>query len=211
MDDVRTRLRRANEQVTPPDRAFERMVERRVRKRRTARVASASLALVLAVAVVGGSVALLSGLAGDRLQPASRGNIGLVAPDDEVSALQACIEGAGYDWDEVWPVWNSPKAPPVGSVFNDDAFWRAWEVCVVETGLVKPFSEQRIAAENHEVRSYVKCMRERGWNLPEPWAWEGPYHPGLLTPGGFDVPENHSDADRYYRDTADCGIPSYRG
>jgi hypothetical protein len=93
-------------------------------------------------------------------------------------------------------------------VFANDEFWQAWEVCVVETGLVEPFSEERIAAENREVREYVRCMRDRGWKLPDPWPWEGPYHPGLLTPADFDVPEDPEAADQYYRDTADCGIPA---
>ena len=73
MTDVRERLRRASEHVTPPDRAFERMLERRDRKQRHERVAAATVAIVAAVAVIGASVALLSGLARERVKPGSDG------------------------------------------------------------------------------------------------------------------------------------------
>jgi hypothetical protein len=210
MTDVRSKLRRASEYVTPPQRAFERMVERRERKRRTDRIAAATVGLVLAIVVIGGTVAVLSGLAPDQVQPASDGASRRVDPGEGVAPIQACIEEAGYDWDEVSPVWNSPEPPPEDSVFADRAFWDAWEVCTVQTEIVPPFTEERIAAENREVRAYVRCMRERGWDLPDPRPWEGPYHPGLLTPGDFDVPEDPEAADQYYRDTGDCGIPAYR-
>jgi hypothetical protein len=71
MTDVRERLRRASEQLTPPDKAFERMLARRDRKRRHERVAAAMVSLVVAFAVIGVSVALLSGLARQRVKPGS--------------------------------------------------------------------------------------------------------------------------------------------
>jgi hypothetical protein len=60
MDDVRERLRRASELVTPLDRPFDRLIERRDRKRRSQRLISATLAFGIASAVVGGGVILLS-------------------------------------------------------------------------------------------------------------------------------------------------------
>lgn len=60
MDDVRDRLRRASELVTPLDRPFDRLIERRDRKRRSQRLISATLAFGIASAVVGGGVILLS-------------------------------------------------------------------------------------------------------------------------------------------------------
>jgi hypothetical protein len=91
----------ARARVTPPERAFERMVERRERKRRAEKVATAAVALVLAIAAVGGTVAVLSGLACDPVQPASGGVSPQVEPSADVAPIQARIEGAGYDWDEV--------------------------------------------------------------------------------------------------------------
>jgi hypothetical protein len=208
MTDVRSKLRGVGERVTPPERAFERMVERRERKRRTKRVASAAFALALAIVIVGGTVSVLSGLARVPVQTGSGDDIRRVGPREAVSDLQACIEEAGYDWDEVRPVWDSPEHPPEGSVFADDAFWHAWEVCVVESGAVAPFTKERIAAENHEVREYVRCMRGRGWKLPDPKTWEGPYHPGLLDPP-IRVPEDPGEADQYYLDSTDCGYSFY--
>jgi hypothetical protein len=208
MTDVRSKLRRASEHVTPPERAFERMVERRERKRRTDRVASAAFALVLAIAVVGGTVSVLSGLARDPVQAGSGDSNRGVDPRAGVSDLQVCIEGAGYDWDEVFPVWNSPEHPPKDSVFADEAFWQAWAVCRVELGLVEPFSEERITAENREKRKYMACMRGRGWDLPDPEISDSPYHPGLLE-WPVSVPQQSEAADQYYRDSADCGYPFY--
>jgi hypothetical protein len=62
MDDVRDRLRNASELVTLPDRPFNRMVERRDRKRRSQRLSSAALAFAIAAAAVGGGLILLSRL-----------------------------------------------------------------------------------------------------------------------------------------------------
>jgi hypothetical protein len=73
MTDVRERLRRASEHLTPPDRAFERLLEREARKRRHGRVASATVALVVAFAVIGGGLTLLSGLLRERVEPGSGG------------------------------------------------------------------------------------------------------------------------------------------
>jgi hypothetical protein len=57
--------------MTSPDRAFERLLERRDRKRRHERVAAASVALVIAFGVIGGGILLLSGLLGGHAQPGS--------------------------------------------------------------------------------------------------------------------------------------------
>jgi hypothetical protein len=65
MDDVRDRLRRASELVAPPDRSFDRMLERRDRNRQRQRLASAAMALAIGAAAVGGGVTLLSQLGRD--------------------------------------------------------------------------------------------------------------------------------------------------
>jgi hypothetical protein len=60
MDDVRGRLQRASWQVIAPDRPFERLIERRNRRRRGQRLASGALAFVITGAVVGGALLALS-------------------------------------------------------------------------------------------------------------------------------------------------------
>jgi hypothetical protein len=65
MDDVRDRLKGASELVTLPEGPFDRMVERRDRKRRSQRLASAAVAFTIAAAAVGGGVILLSRLGQD--------------------------------------------------------------------------------------------------------------------------------------------------
>lgn len=146
-------------------------------------------AVALAVFAAAGLLLWSAFRPSDGVTPAGAGTVTPAGAGTD-PLFRDCIEGAGYDWEEVYPPWNSPEPPPKDSVFADRAFWQAWEVCLVETGLVEPFDEERIAAENREVMKYVRCMRERGWNLPDPWPWEGPYHPGLLTPADFDVPKD---------------------
>lgn len=67
MADVRERLKNASEYVVLPDRPFERMIERRDRKRRSQRLASAAVAFAVAAAAVGGGVILLSRLGQDQV------------------------------------------------------------------------------------------------------------------------------------------------
>jgi hypothetical protein len=62
MDDVRDRLKRASELVAPFERSFDRMIERRDRKRRSQRLASAAVAFAIAATAVGGGTVLLSRL-----------------------------------------------------------------------------------------------------------------------------------------------------
>ena len=66
MTDVRERLKNATEFVTLPERPFERLLEKRDRRRRSQRLASAAVAFAMAAAAVGGGVVLLSGLWQDR-------------------------------------------------------------------------------------------------------------------------------------------------
>jgi hypothetical protein len=65
MDDVRERLRSASELVTPPDRPFHRMIERKDRKRRNQRLASFIVAVVVGAGSLGGVAILLSNLRQD--------------------------------------------------------------------------------------------------------------------------------------------------
>jgi hypothetical protein len=67
MADVGERLKNAIEHVALPDRPFDRMVEKRDRKRRSQRLASAAVALAIAAAAVGGGVILLSRLGQDHV------------------------------------------------------------------------------------------------------------------------------------------------
>ncbi|MGH2657614.1 MAG: hypothetical protein ACRDIZ_13135 [Actinomycetota bacterium] len=207
MTDVRKRLRRASGHMTLPDRAFERMLDRRDRKRRQEQIAAAIVALGVAVVLIGGALTLLSGLLRETARPGSSEG-SLPGGGEGDSGLRVCIEGAGYDWDEVWPIWSSPEHPPEDSVFADRAFWQAWQVCLVETGNLEPWDEQRIAEENRETLKYMECMRDRGWNLPDPETSDSPIHPGLLGEP-IAVPEDPEAAARYYRGSADCGFPFY--
>lgn len=126
--------------------------------------------------------------------------------------LRACVEAAGYDWDAAWPPWTSEEPPPEDSLYADPAFHAVLEGCLVETGAAAegPFDEERIARENAVVLEYVRCMRARGWELPEPEVWEGPEHPGLLEQPPVPVPEGAAEAEQAARDSLECGFPLRR-
>lgn len=141
----------------------------------------------------------------------SGGELPLGISEDDLPRLRACIEGAGYDWEEVYPPWSSSSPPPADSLFADPAFNQAWNACLADAGIIEPFDQARIEEENRDMLAFVGCMRDRGWNLPEPMPWEGSEHPGL-----FDAPqinpediEDPESANQYFRDSADCGIPVY--
>ena len=68
MTDVRERLKNATEFVTLPERPFERLLERRDRKRRGQRLASAAVAFAIAAAAVGGGVLVLFRLGQDHVE-----------------------------------------------------------------------------------------------------------------------------------------------
>jgi hypothetical protein len=93
-------------------------------------------------------------------------------------------------------------------LWADPAFQQAWQGCLIEIGQSEPFDQERIARENRETLKYIACMRERGWNLPDPEPSDSPLHPGLLDEP-IAVPEDPEAADQYYRDSADCGFPYY--
>lgn len=67
MSDVRDRLRRATEIVTVPERPFERLLQRRDRRRRSQRLSSAAVAVAVAATAVGGGVFVLSSLGRDPI------------------------------------------------------------------------------------------------------------------------------------------------
>lgn len=132
----------------------------------------------------------------------------VLAADEGSPRLRACLEGAGYDYDEVYPPWSSHDPPPEDSVFADPAFWQDFEGCLHDAGLSKRFGAARVASENRKTLEYVACMREAGWALPDPEPWEGPQHRGLLTPVDAAPPEHDPEGrERYFRDSADCGLP----
>lgn len=138
----------------------------------------------------------------------TRGEDSRLAASEGNPRVRACIEGAGYNWDEVWPPWNSPEPAPEGSLWADPAFQKDYQGCLVDAGVMEPFDQARIARESREVLEYVACMRERGWNLSDPEPSDSSLHPGLLDPP-ISIPEDPEAADQYYRDSADCGLSHY--
>lgn len=132
--------------------------------------------------------------------------------DDGDPRLRACLEESGYNYNEVWPPWSSPEPPLEGSVFADPQFWLDFESCLVESGISEGpvFEPERIAEDNREMLEYVRCMNERGWNLPEPEPSTDPLHPGLLDFPTVELQlDDQETMDQYHRDSAECGIPFF--
>jgi hypothetical protein len=65
MDDVQTSLKGASRRVAPPERGFDRLLERRDWVRRRQRLASLIVALLVGAGSVGGAALLLTGLSED--------------------------------------------------------------------------------------------------------------------------------------------------
>jgi hypothetical protein len=118
MTDVRERVRRASEYVTPPDRAFERMVERRDRKQRRERVAAGAVALVVAFAVIGGALTLLSGLFRERVRPGSDG-------PDQVDPRLVLDPG------ESFYLWIRSSEADDGHIRDEETWWALDDSCEV--------------------------------------------------------------------------------
>jgi hypothetical protein len=77
MNDLTTRLRRTAEDVPVPTDPFDRLLRRRDRKRRRDRIAAAAVAGLVALAALGGTLALLRGIGTDgRSSPASGDGVG---------------------------------------------------------------------------------------------------------------------------------------
>ena len=176
--------------------------------RRNPRTALRQWLPALALLLVGMASCTGPGSTGAPEEPIGAGSPGEVNEDDP--RLKACIEAAGYDYEEVTPVWSSSSPPPEGSIYADPAFWQAWTGCLEEAGVIEPFSQARTERENRETLEYVECMRDRGWDMPDPHVWTGPEHPGLLTPRDPEpLPQDKESLNQYYRDTDDCGLPVY--
>ncbi len=67
MSDVRDRLKSATEFITLPEQPFERLLQRRDRRRRSQRLASALVAFAIAAAATGGGLFVLSRLGEDQV------------------------------------------------------------------------------------------------------------------------------------------------
>jgi hypothetical protein len=168
------------------------------------------LAAAITLIIVVGPACSLGPSVDDSTRQDAASNTSVV-PNEGDPRLKACLEAAGYDYAEVWPPWSSAEPPPQDSVFADPAFWEDFDGCLQKTGLAQAsdFGEARIASENREVLQYVGCMRDRGWNLPDPEPWEGPPHPGLLE-RPMALPKDDREAmDQYYRDSFECGFGFY--
>lgn len=125
--------------------------------------------------------------------------------------LRACMESAGYAWEEVWPPWTSPEPPPEDSVFADPNLELTMQSCLVEAGVLEepPFTDERIEQENREMLEYVQCMRERGWEVPDPEPMvDDPVHPGLLNFPVIEYGADEESQSQFFRDSTDCGIPA---
>jgi hypothetical protein len=123
MSDVREQLRAASASVPLPNRPCEGLVERRERKHRNQRVATAVVALAIAAGVAGGSLALLSGLERTHVGPGHGGEApaasipNLALPPDRFFYLKVASSRGADGWvrdEETW--WATDGS---GQIRND--------------------------------------------------------------------------------------------
>lgn len=103
MDDLGSRLRQAHRHISPPEPAFDRLVDRRRRKRRTSRIASLAMALVVTAAGVAGAVVALGHTGSARHGGAGLSNGGNNGPNLVASPGQYYYSKTQIYYDEYAP------------------------------------------------------------------------------------------------------------
>jgi hypothetical protein len=186
MDDVRERLRQAGGFVSPPERAFDRLAERRDRNRRNERVTVFVVVAVL-VAIVGSGLIVLGRLGsqqGGRSADGGAGSSALIrslkiepgqyfyltiktsrAEDDHVVNLETWwgTDGSG----EVRDTSNRPdKYPPLPSgVFGPGTFPRVHcTQCLADVG--------SLSTDPGELAAGLRALHQDGWPSEAEELWD---------------------------------------
>lgn len=146
---------------------------------------------------------LLAGCQGAPAQPA--GEHGEFDPAS-AGALEQCLAESGYP----------PKAvgtPPVGdtpsdSVWADSEFNRVFARCLVSSGAGEADGDdpREIATQNERATLLTNCMRERGWDVPDPTQVPGPAGSEYLVPRVGEPPRQDAETTQaYFGDLVECG------
>jgi hypothetical protein len=132
------------------------------------RILVGSLALLLLGGCAGGSG---QGI-GD--QPADN--------DAVAAALEQCVVEAGYPPE----VLASPEVGdiPSDSIWADPEFNAVFQRCIVSSGAgdVEGDTPEEVADQNRRATTLTDCMRDRGWEVPDPTMVAGPAGSEYLVP-----------------------------
>jgi len=158
-----------------------------------------SLALLLLGGCVGGS--------GPGI-----GDDGQVDNDAVAAALEQCVVEAGYPPE----VLASPAVGdiPPDSIWADPEFNAVFQRCIVSSGAgeVEGDTPEEVADQNRRATVLTDCMRDRGWDVPDPTMVAGPAGSEYLVPTITGPPSDDAETEAAFgEDFSACadeaGIP----
>lgn len=122
--------------------------------------------------------------------------------DSPTAAYEACLADAGYILSEMGarPIGSGDPASP----YKDVGFQRAERRCIVQAGIgeIEGDSPDEVAAKDAQAIGITRCMRERGWTMPDPRR--DPVT-GYLIPGSPAVPDDSDTQTALLADLTACG------
>lgn len=153
-----------------------------------------AMAVGLLAAVVGVQAARVADGRGLGFEIGSLGSApidhGPPPPPGAWEAFEACMADGGYPLD-TYPVPGEGRIP-ADSVWATDDWLRVNLRCIASSGIGEVDGDEpnEIAAENAQAWAWTSCMRQEGWNLPDPepeplGRYLYAYH-GAEPPGGGD-------------------------
>jgi len=151
-------------------------------RRRWIGVAAVAMLAVLVIAGCGGSSSSGSSSSEESITSSSSQGAGARPGNFEISEeARACLKEQGFEPPEGGPPSGGEGGPPAGfggGAANGGKFKEAFEACGIEgpTGKGKPGgAATNSAAFRTSVKNYVACVRENGYEMPEPnLSGEGP-------------------------------------
>ena len=120
---------------------------------------------------------------------------------EQQQAYQACLAESGYTPEDFLP---AEAATDVTFGADDLAAYRVEHRCAAESGIADPEvgTPEEAEAETEQAVSLVRCLRDRGWEVPDPEPSPiGDY----LQPPTLPIPENREAAEAFMQDMTDCG------
>lgn len=162
------------------------------------RILVGSLALLLLGACAGGS--------GQGIDDEQVDN------DAVAAALEQCVDDAGYAPEVLasQPVGDIPS----DSIYADPEFRAVLERCIVSSGAgeVEGDTPEEVADQNRRATVLTDCMRDRGWEVPDPTMVAGPAGSEYLVPTITGPPTDDAETEAAFADdfsacADEAGIP----
>lgn len=125
------------------------------------------------------------------------------ALSDDEAAYADCMRDAGFDLAEIEPIVSGEDIQP-GSVRASQEFQQVDRRCIVSSGIgdVVGDSPEEIAEKDTQALTMTQCMRDRGWEMPDPVR---DAIRGYLIPGSPVVPIDADQQAVQLADLQECG------